>query len=91
MLAAGLKGIVEGYALPAGGRGRRVGAHRLRSAARWATRSCRRRASTDALEQMEESGSLAETLGEQVFDYVLLQQAALNGTGVPQPRSPRSS
>ena len=31
MLAAGLKGIEEGYELPAGRRGRRVGAHRRRA------------------------------------------------------------
>ena len=31
LLAAGLKGIEEGYELPAGGRGRRLGAHRRRA------------------------------------------------------------
>ncbi|GAB3279319.1 type I glutamate--ammonia ligase [Microbacterium lacusdiani] len=69
MLAAGLKGIEEGYELPAEAE-ENV----------WALTPGERRALgyqplpaslDDAIEHMEESELVAETLGEQVFSYVL--------------------
>jgi glutamine synthetase len=72
MLAAGLKGIEEGYELPAEAEDNV-----------WSLSDAERRAlgyaplpqSLDhALEYMEESELVAETLGEQVFNYVLLNK-----------------
>ena len=77
LLAAGLKGIEEGYELPPEAEDDV-----------WALTDSERRAlgygplpaSLDhALEFMEETELVAETLGEQVFDYVLAQQAARMG------------
>jgi glutamine synthetase len=72
MLAAGLKGIEEGYELPPEAEDNV-----------WSLTDAERRAlgyeplpaSLDhALEFMEESELVAETLGEQVFNYVLLNK-----------------
>jgi glutamine synthetase len=72
MLSAGLKGIEEGYELPAEAEDNV-----------WSLTDSERRAlgyaplptSLDhALEYMEESELVAETLGEQVFNYVLLNK-----------------
>ncbi len=72
LLAAGLKGIEEGYELPAEAEDNV-----------WSLSDSERRAlgyaplpqSLDhALEYMEDSELVAETLGEQVFNYVLLNK-----------------
>jgi glutamine synthetase len=72
MLAAGLRGIEEGYELPAEAENNV-----------WELTDAERRALGyrqlptslhDALNLMEESELVAETLGEQVFNYVLLNK-----------------
>jgi glutamine synthetase len=69
LLAAGLKGIEEGYELPPGAEDEV-----------WALSDAERRALgyselphnlADALRQMEDSELVAETLGEHVFDFFL--------------------
>ena len=72
MLAAGLKGIVEEYELPAEAEDN---VWSLTDAERRALGYAPLPASLDhALEYMEESELVAETLGEQVFNYVLLNK-----------------
>ncbi len=72
MLAAGLKGIDEGYELPAEAEDN---VWSLTDAERRALGYEALPASLDhALEYMEESELVAETLGEQVFNYVLLNK-----------------
>lgn len=72
MLAAGLKGIEEGYELPAEAEDN---VWSLTDAERRALGYAPLPASLDhALEYMEESELVAETLGEQVFNYVLLNK-----------------
>ena len=74
MLAAGLKGIEEGYELPDGAEDDV-----------WALTDAERRALgieplpaslADAIRQMEESELVAETLGEHVFDFFLRNKRA---------------
>lgn len=72
MLAAGLKGIEEGYELPPEAEDN---VWSLSDAERRALGYAPLPASLDhALELMEESELVAETLGEQVFTYVLLNK-----------------
>ena len=72
MLAAGLKGIEEGYELPAEAEDNVWG---LSDAERRALGYRQLPASLDhALSIMENSELVAETLGEQVFNYVLLNK-----------------
>ena len=72
MLAAGLKGIEEGYELPPEAEDN---VWSLTDAERRALGYAPLPASLDhALEYMEESELVAETLGEQVFNYVLLNK-----------------
>ncbi len=72
MLAAGLKGIEEGYELPPEAEDN---VWSLSDAERRALGYAPLPASLDhALEYMEESELVAETLGEQVFNYVLLNK-----------------
>ncbi len=72
MLAAGLKGIEEGYELPPEAEDN---VWSLTDAERRALGYAPLPASLDyALELMEESELVAETLGEQVFNYVLLNK-----------------
>jgi glutamine synthetase len=72
MLAAGLKGIEEGYELPPEAEDN---VWSLTDAERRALGYAPLPASLDhALESMEESELVAETLGEQVFNYVLLNK-----------------
>lgn len=72
MLAAGLKGIEEGYDLPPEAEDN---VWSLSDAERKALGYSSLPASLDhALEYMEESELVAETLGEQVFNYVLLNK-----------------
>ena len=72
MLAAGLKGIEEGYELPAEAEDNVWG---LSDAERRALGYRQLPASLDhALSIMESSELVAETLGEQVFNYVLLNK-----------------
>ncbi|MGN7859515.1 type I glutamate--ammonia ligase [Microbacterium sp. 22303] len=72
MLAAGLKGIEEGYELPPEAEDN---VWSLSDAERRALGYAALPASLDhALELMEESELVAETLGEQVFNYVLLNK-----------------
>ena len=71
MLAAGLKGIEEGYELPPRRRGRRVGADRRRSGGRWASSRCRTNLSEAIRRDGAVSELVAETLGEHVFDFFL--------------------
>jgi len=72
MLAAGLKGIEEEYELPAEAEDN---VWSLTDAERRALGYAPLPASLDhALEYMEESELVAETLGEQVFNYVLLNK-----------------
>ena len=72
MLAAGPQGHRGGLRAAAGGRGQRLVAH---DAERRALGYAPLPASLDhALEYMEESELVAETLGEQVFNYVLLNK-----------------
>ena len=72
MLAAGLKGIEEEYELPAEAEDN---VWSLSDAERRALGYAPLPASLDqALEHLEESELVAETLGEQVFKYVLLNK-----------------
>ena len=72
MLAAGLKGIEEGYELPAEAEDNVWG---MSDAERRALGYKQLPASLDhALSIMEDSELVAETLGEQVFNYVLLNK-----------------
>jgi glutamine synthetase len=72
LLAAGLKGIQEGYELPAEAEG---DVWSLTNAERRALGYERLPGSLDeALRLMERSELVAETLGEQVFEYVLLNK-----------------
>lgn len=72
MLAAGLKGIEDGYELPAEAD---VDVWSLTDAERRALGYGSLPASLDqALDRMESSELVAETLGEQVFQYVLLNK-----------------
>ena len=72
MLAAGLKGIEEGYELPAEAENN---VWELPDAERRALGYRQLPTSLDsALQLMEESELVAETLGEQVFNYVLLNK-----------------
>ena len=72
MLAAGLKGIEEGYELPPEAEDN---VWSLSDAERRALGYSALPASLDhALEYMQESELVAETLGEQVFNYVLLNK-----------------
>jgi len=72
MLAAGLRGIEEGYELPPEAEDN---VWSLSDAERRALGYAPLPASLDhALEYMEESELVAETLGEQVFNYVLLNK-----------------
>ncbi len=72
LLAAGLKGIEEGYELPPEAEDN---VWYLTDAERRALGYRALPASLDrALEQMEQSELVAETLGEQVFNYVLLNK-----------------
>jgi glutamine synthetase len=72
MLAAGLKGIEEGYELPPEAEDN---VWSLSDGERRALGYAPLPASLDhALEYMEESELVAETLGEQVFNYVLLNK-----------------
>ncbi len=72
MLAAGLKGIEEGYELPAEAEDN---VWELSDAERRALGYKPLPASLDhAIQHMEESELVAETLGEQVFNYVLLNK-----------------
>jgi len=72
MLAAGLKGIEEGYELPPEAEDN---VWSLTDAERRALGYAPLPASLDhALEYLEESELVAETLGEQVFKYVLLNK-----------------
>jgi len=72
LLAAGLKGIEEGYELPPEAEDN---VWSLTDAERRALGYAQLPASLDhALEYMEESELVAETLGEQVFNYVLLNK-----------------
>ncbi|GAA2085928.1 type I glutamate--ammonia ligase [Pseudolysinimonas kribbensis] len=72
LLAAGLKGIEEGYELPPEAEG---DVWSLTSAERRALGYDRLPGSLDeALRLMEHSELVAETLGEQVFEYVLLNK-----------------
>lgn len=72
MLAAGLKGIEEGYELPPEAEDN---VWSLTDSERRALGYAPLPASLDhALEYMEESELVAETLGEQVFNYVLLNK-----------------
>ena len=72
LLAAGLKGIEEGYELPPEAEDN---VWSLTDAERRALGYAPLPASLDhALEYMEESELVAETLGEQVFNYVLLNK-----------------
>lgn len=72
MLAAGLKGIEEGYELPPEAEDN---VWSLSDAERRALGYAALPASLDhALELMEDSELVAETLGEQVFNYVLLNK-----------------
>jgi glutamine synthetase len=72
MLAAGLKGIEEGYELPPEAEDN---VWSLSDAERRALGYSSLPASLDhALEYMEDSELVAETLGEQVFNYVLLNK-----------------
>src|SRR5690606_36327055 len=69
LLAAGLKGIEEGYELPLEAEGDVWG---MSDAERRALGYASLPASLDvALREMEESELVAETLGEQVYEYVL--------------------
>ena len=72
MLAAGLKGIEEGYELPPEAEDN---VWSLTDSERRALGYAQLPASLDhALEYMEDSELVAETLGEQVFNYVLLNK-----------------
>ncbi|HQC92988.1 MAG TPA: glutamine synthetase, partial [Microbacteriaceae bacterium] len=72
LLAAGMKGIEEGYELPPEAEDN---VWSLTDAERRALGYAPLPASLDhALEYMEESELVAETLGEQVFNYVLLNK-----------------
>jgi len=72
ILAAGLKGIEEGYELPPEAEDN---VWSLTDAERRALGYAQLPASLDhALEYMEDSELVAETLGEQVFNYVLLNK-----------------
>lgn len=72
MLAAGLKGIEEGYELPAEAEDN---VWSLSDTERRALGYTQLPASLDhAIQYMEESELVAETLGEQVFNYVLLNK-----------------
>ena len=72
MLAAGMKGIEEGYELPPEAEDN---VWSLSDAERRALGYAPLPASLDhALEFMEQSELVAETLGEQVFNYVLLNK-----------------
>jgi len=72
LLAAGLKGIEEGYELPPEAEDN---VWSLTDSERRALGYAQLPASLDhALEYMEESELVAETLGEQVFNYVLLNK-----------------
>ena len=72
LLAAGLKGIEEGYELPPEAEDN---VWSLTDAERRALGYAQLPASLDhALEYMEDSELVAETLGEQVFNYVLLNK-----------------
>ncbi|MFT4122327.1 MAG: glutamine synthetase family protein [Microbacteriaceae bacterium] len=72
LLAAGLKGIEGGYELPAEAEGN---VWELTDAERRALGYARLPASLDqAVNLMEESELVADTLGEQVFQYVLLNK-----------------
>ena len=75
LLAAGLKGIEEGYELPAGRRGRRLGADQRRAPRAGHRRRCRR-SLNQAIQAMERSELVAETLGEHVFDFFLRNKRA---------------
>src|SRR5690606_6132941 len=72
LLAAGLKGIEGGYELPAEAK---ENAWELTEAERRALGYNQLPASLDqAVSLMEESELVADTLGEQVFNYVLLNK-----------------
>ena len=72
LLAAGLKGIEDGYELPAEAEDN---VWELSDAERRALGYSQLPASLDhALSLMEDSELVAETLGEQVFNYVLLNK-----------------
>ena len=75
LLAAGLKGIEEGYDLPAGCRGRRLGAHRG-GAPRAGHRAAAAEPRARPIAVMEHSELVAETLGEHVFDFFLRNKRA---------------
>ena len=75
MLAAGMKGIEEGYELPARGRGRRLVAHRAR-AQEPRHRAAAQEPATTRSAIAEDSELLAETLGEHVFDFFLRNKRA---------------
>ena len=70
LLAAGLQGRRGGVRAARRRRGRRLVADRGASAARWASRRCRR-TSARRSRAMERSELVAETLGEHVFDFFL--------------------
>ena len=74
LLAAGLKGIEEGYELPPGAED---DVWALTEAERRALGSSRcRRSSAEAIAVMERSELVAETLGEHVFDFFLRNKRA---------------
>ena len=70
MLAAGLKGIEEGYDLPAGGHRQRVRAHRRRAGRGGHRSSCRSRWPRRSTPWRAPSWC-AETLGEHIFEWFL--------------------
>ena len=74
LLAAGLKGIEEGYELPPGAED---DVWSLTDAERRALGYDRcRRTSSEAIDVMEHSELVAETLGEHVFDFFLRNKRA---------------
>ena len=73
MLAAGLKGIEEGYDAPARGDRQHLRAHRRRAPGRGHHRRCPDRL-RDALDAMERSELMAEALGEHVFENFLVNK-----------------
>ena len=75
LLSAGLKGIEEGYELPARRRRRRLGAEQLRAPRAWAC-SPLPMSLNQAIQAMERSELVAETLGEHVFDFFLRNKRA---------------